>query len=134
MCSFQERNVSSLSIWGNVLTLQTAHRNFLILCRAVSHSNINFLVSKQSKALKIDAKMLKQKAGTAILRHVLSFTQTNKALESNKQINTSTAMNSIYFLPCFCPNSNDIQNKFSCLVYTWFQYQYINSKDRLNSI
>ena len=31
-------------------------------------------------------------------------------------------------------NSNDILNMFSCLVYTWFQYLYINSKDRLNYI
>ena len=27
-------------------------------------------------------------------------------------------MNNIYFLPCFCSDSNDILNKFSCLVYT----------------
>ena len=60
MCSFQERNVSSLSIGGNVLTVQTAHRNFLILCQIVSHSNLNFLISKQNKAPKIDPKMLKQ--------------------------------------------------------------------------
>ena len=60
ICSFQERNVSFLSIWGNVITLQTAHRNFLILCQIVSHSNINFLISKQNKAPKIDPKMLKR--------------------------------------------------------------------------
>ena len=60
MCSFQERNVSSLSIWGNVLTLQTARRIFLILCQIVSHSNINFSISKQNKAPKIDPKMQKQ--------------------------------------------------------------------------
>ena len=33
MCSFQEKNVSSLFIWGNVLTLQTAYGNFLIFCK-----------------------------------------------------------------------------------------------------
>ena len=60
MCSFQERNVSSLSILGNVLTLQTAHRNFLKFCQIVSHFNINLLISKQNKAPKIDPKMLKQ--------------------------------------------------------------------------
>ena len=27
-------------------------------------------------------------------------------------------MNYIYFLPCFCSDSNDILSKFSCLVYT----------------
>ena len=43
-------------------------------------------------------------------------------------------MNCIYSLPCFCSDSNDILNKFSCLVYTYFQYLYINSKDRVNYI
>ena len=33
-----------------------------------------------------------------------------------------------------CSDSNDILNKFSCLAYTWSQYLYINSKDRLNYI
>ena len=46
-------------IRANVLTLQTAHRNFLILCQIVSHSNINYLI-RQNKASKIDPKMLKQ--------------------------------------------------------------------------
>ena len=57
-------------------TLQTAHGNFLILCQIVLHPNINFLISKQNKATKTNPKMLKQQAGIAILRHVLSFTQT----------------------------------------------------------
>ena len=35
MCSFQEKNISSLPICGNALTLQTAHGNFLILCQTV---------------------------------------------------------------------------------------------------
>ena len=35
ICSFQEKNVSSLSIWGNVHTLQTTLGNFLILCQMV---------------------------------------------------------------------------------------------------
>ena len=43
-------------------------------------------------------------------------------------------MNCIYFLPCFCSDSNGILNKLSCLVHTWFQYLYINSKDGLNYI
>ena len=59
MCSFQAKNVSSLSTWGNVLTLQTAHGNFLILCQMVLLPNINFLISKQTKTPKIDPKMLK---------------------------------------------------------------------------
>ena len=62
------------------LTLQTAHRNFLILCQIVLHQNINFLISKQYKTPKIDPKILKQQAGIAILSRVLSFTQTNRAL------------------------------------------------------
>ena len=60
MCNFQEKTVSSFSIWGNVLTLQTAHGNFLILCQMVLHPNINFLITKQNKTPKIDPKMLKQ--------------------------------------------------------------------------
>ena len=31
-------------------------------------------------------------------------------------------MNCIYSLACFCSDTNDILNKFSCLVCTWFQY------------
>ena len=46
----------------------------------MSHPNINFLISKQNKAPKIDSKMLQQQADIAILRHALSLTQTNKAL------------------------------------------------------
>ena len=56
MFSFQERNVSSFSIRGNVLTLQTTHRNFLLLCQIVLHPNINFLISKKNKTPKIDPK------------------------------------------------------------------------------
>ena len=80
MCNFQRKNVSSLSIWGNVLPLQAAHGDFLILCQMVLHPNITFLISKQNKAPKTDTKMLKQQAGVAILGHVLSFTQTNRTL------------------------------------------------------
>ena len=130
MCSFQERSVSSLPIWGNVLTLQTAHRNFLILCDIVLHPNINFLISKQNKTPNIDPKMLN--------RLVLPFLDMSCLLHKQSfiinQINTSTAMNCIYSLPCFCSDSNDVLNKFSCLIYTWFQNLYINSKDRLNCI
>ena len=60
MFSFQEKNVSSLRIWRNALTIQTAHGNFLILCQMILHPNINFLISKQNKTPKIDLKMLKQ--------------------------------------------------------------------------
>ena len=70
MCSFQKL----------FLTLQTAHGNFLILFEMVLLPNINFLISKQNNAPKIDPKMLRQQAGVAILRDVLSFTQTNRAL------------------------------------------------------
>ena len=43
-------------------------------------------------------------------------------------------MNLICSLYCFCFDSNNIQNKFKCLVCTWFQYLYINSKDTVNCI
>ena len=70
--------------------------------------------------------MVKQQAGIATFRHTLSFTQTNRALELNintvnRYINTSTSINCIYSLACFCFDTN-ILNKFSCLVCTWFQY------------
>ena len=38
-------------------------------------------------------------------------------------------MNFTYSLPCFSFNFNDMLNTFSCLVGTWFQYVYINSKE-----
>ena len=60
LCSFQERNVSTLSIWENVFTLQTVHRNFLIIRQTVSSPHINFLIRKQNKVPKIDPKILKQ--------------------------------------------------------------------------
>ena len=49
-----------MSISGNILTLQIAHGNFLMLCQMVLLPNINFLISKQNKTPKIDPKMLKQ--------------------------------------------------------------------------
>ena len=57
---FSTKNVSSLSIRGNDLTLQSAHGNFFIFCQMVLLPNINFLISKQNKTLEIDPKMLKQ--------------------------------------------------------------------------
>ena len=111
-------------MFGNVHTLQTAHGNFLMVCQMVLLPNINFLISKQNKTPKIDPKMVKQQAGIATFRHTLSFTQTNRGLELNintvnRYINTSTSINCIYSLACFC---FDILNRFSCLVCTWFQY------------
>ena len=43
-------------------------------------------------------------------------------------------MNCIYTLTCFCSDTNDILNKFSWLVCTWFQYLLYKSKryNRLN--
>ena len=49
MCSFEKKKVSSLSMFGNVLTLQTTHGDFLMLCQMVLLPNINFLISKQNK-------------------------------------------------------------------------------------
>ena len=133
--------VSSLFMFGNVLTLQTAHDNFLVLCQMVLLLNINFLISKQNKKPKIDPKMVKQQAGIVTFRHTLSFTQTNRDLELNintvnRYINTSTSFKCIYSLACFCFDSN-ILKKFSCLVCIWFQnllYKFKrHSKLHLNS-
>ena len=57
-CAVFKKKNYSLSIWGNVLALQTLHGNFLMFCQMVFISNNNFLISKQNKALKIDTKML----------------------------------------------------------------------------
>ena len=51
LCPYEEIN----SHFKLLVVLQ-----LLILCQIVSHSNINFLISKQDKAPKIDPKMLKQ--------------------------------------------------------------------------
>ena len=48
-----------------------------MICLMVLPSNINFLISKQNKAPKIDPKNLKQWTG---IKHALSFAQTNRAL------------------------------------------------------
>ena len=56
MCSFEKKIFSSFSMFGNVLTLQTAHGNFLKLCQMVLLPNINFLSSKKNKTTKIDQK------------------------------------------------------------------------------
>ena len=50
---FQGKKVPSLSMFGNVLTLQTEHGNLFMLCEMV-------LISKQNETPKIDPKMMKQ--------------------------------------------------------------------------
>ena len=57
MSSFQKK--CPLFICGNVLRLQTAHGNFLMLCQMVLLPNIIFLISKQDKTPKVDLKLLK---------------------------------------------------------------------------
>ena len=47
-------------MFGNVLTLQTAHGNFLMLFQMVLLPNINFLISKKNKTPKIDPKAVNQ--------------------------------------------------------------------------
>ena len=43
--SFQENvTASSLTVWRNVPTLQTAHGNILIFCQMVLLPNINFMM------------------------------------------------------------------------------------------
>ena len=59
-CAVLRKEVPPLSMFGNVLTLQTAHGNFLMLCPMVLLPNINLLISKQNKTPKIDPKMVKQ--------------------------------------------------------------------------
>ena len=54
---------------------------FLILGQMALLPNINFLISKQNETPKIYPKMLKQQARIAILRHVLSFIRTIRALQ-----------------------------------------------------
>ena len=63
-------------MFGNVLTLQTAHGNFLMLCQMVLLPNINFLISKQNKTPKIDKEMVKQFVGIFTFRHSLLHKQT----------------------------------------------------------
>ena len=60
MCSFEKKKYSSFSMFGNVLTLQTAHGNFLKLSQMVLLPNINFLISKKNKTPKIDPKAVNQ--------------------------------------------------------------------------
>ena len=68
-------------MFGNVLSLQTAHGNFLMLCQIILLPNINFLISKQNKTPKLDLKMVKQETGIATFRHTLLFEQANSALK-----------------------------------------------------
>ena len=116
-------------MFGNVLTLQTAHGSFLMLCQMVLLPNINFLISKQNKTPKIDPKMLKQQAGIVTFRHTLFFTQTSRALElnintANRYTNTNISINCIYSLACFCFDANTL-NTFSCLVCTCNRFHNI---------
>ena len=53
MCSFQEKKCLFFVHMRNVLTLQTAHGNFLKLCQMVLLPNSNFLISKQKKTPKM---------------------------------------------------------------------------------
>ena len=93
----------------NVPISQAAHWNFLQLCYTVLLPNVNFLSSKLNKA---------PKPGATILKNVLSFTQTNRTLQSNKYrlINKYLYCNELHHsLPCVCFNSSNILNMFSSL-------------------
>ena len=93
-----------------------SHLKLLILRQIVLDLNIKFLISKLNKTSKIGPKM--QWAGIAILTHaILLHKQTNNFY--NQISTTSTAMDCIYSMPCFCSDSDDILNKFSCLAYAW---------------
>ena len=78
---------------------ETANGSFLTFCQMVLLPNINFLVSKQNKT-------------------------PNKLIKNVKAVCWYC-----YSQTCFCSNSNDILNKFSQLLCTWFQYLYISSKN-----
>ena len=67
LCSFQERNASTLSIWENVLTLQTVHRNFLIIRQTVSSPYINFLIRKQKRYQKLIQKFWSNRLSLSFL-------------------------------------------------------------------
>ena len=137
MCFFEEKDGSSLSIWGNFLTLQTAHGNFLIFYQMVLLSNIYFLRSKQSKTPKTDPKNV-QAVGWSYCP-ILVFYK-NRALQPNinKQVNKYLYYNELQLLfACFRSDSNDILNSLSYLARTWFQYLYLyiyNQKGTLNCI
>ena len=135
---FQEK-VSSLSMFRNVLTLQTAQGNFLMLCQMILLPNINFLISKQ-KTPKLMQKWWSSRLVLQIL-DIPCLIHKQTALELNintvnRYINISTSVNSIYSLACFCFDTN-VLNKFSCLVCTWFHYLLYkfkrHSKLHLNS-
>ena len=136
---FREKEVSSLSTFGNVLTLETAPGNFLILCQMVLLPNIDFLISKpKKKTTKIDPKMMKLEAGIDTFSHTLSFTQNNRALELNinavsRYINISTLINCIYSLSCFCFDTN-ILTGFHVWYVPGSNIYYINSKDTVDCI
>ena len=76
----QLKKNSSLFICRYVFTPQTVHESFLILFQMFLLPNFNFLINKQNKTPNIDPKMSKQKAGIAILRRALPFTQANRVL------------------------------------------------------
>ena len=107
MCSFQERNISSLPIWANVLTLQTAHSSFLILCQTVLHPFINFLISKQKRDQKLIQKCWSN-------RLVLPFLDMSCLLY--KQIELYNQININKYLYC-----NEL-HLFSALFLVWLQW------------
>ena len=105
---------------GNVPTLQTAHGNFFILCQMVLLPNINFIISKQTKTLKVGPKNVE--AGGWYCYSIPAFFRAHQS-NINKFVNkknTSTVMNCSYSLPCSCYMmywtmihlTNDIRNKF----------------------
>ena len=78
MCSFQEKITFLLCPYEEMSSHFKLHMetpSYLSLL-----PNTNFLSSKQSRTPKIERQMSKQLIGIAILRYVLSFTQTNRAL------------------------------------------------------
>ena len=58
-CQVFKKEMFFLCPYEEMYSHLTAHRNFLTLCRIMSHPNINFLINKQNKAPEIDPKMLK---------------------------------------------------------------------------
>ena len=123
MCFFEEKNGSSLSIWGNFLTLQTAHGNFLIFYQVVLLSNTYFLTCKQNNAPKVYPKNVEAVGWSCY--SILVFYK-NSSISKYKQVNKYLYYNELQLLfACFRSDSNDILNSLSYLARTWFQYLYI---------
>ena len=86
--------------------------------------NNNFLISKQTRHQKLIQKCWRSRLVLLFFEMpCFLYKQTELSINTlNRQINTSTGMNCIYSLVCFCSDVSNILHKFSWLVCIWFQY------------